>query len=351
MKIGPIDIDKPLALAPMEDVTDIAFRLICKRLGADLLYTEFTSSEALIRDAAKAIRKIRVAEEERPVAIQLFGGLETSMEGAAGVAERMKPDFIDINCGCWVKDVAMRGAGSGLLRDLPRFEAIVRSTVRGTKLPVTVKTRLGWDKNSINILDVAKMIEAAGAQALTVHCRTRDMAHDGVADWSWLEKIKKVITIPLIGNGDVRTPEDAKRMFETGCDSVMIGRAAIANPWIFRETRHFLETGNILPLPSPEERIRICAEHLHLSVEYKDEKYGVIEFRKYYSGYLKGLPFIAKLRAELMTYLEKAPILERLARYGEEIREWENDPGHTYELPRLGGLIGTRYENKTTNLI
>ena len=343
MKIGSISLERPLALAPMEDVTDIAFRIICKRLGADLLYTEFTSSEALIRDAAKALRKIQVADEERPVAIQLFGGVETSMEGAAAVAERVNPDFIDINCGCWVKDVAMRGAGSGLLRDLPRFEAIVRSTVRGSKLPVTVKTRLGWDKNSINILDVAKMVESAGAQALTVHCRTRDMAHDGEADWSWLEKIKKVISIPLIGNGDVRTPHDAKRMLETGCDGVMIGRAAIANPWIFRESRHFLETGEERPPPTAEERIRVCVDHLMLSVKHKGEKYGVLEFRKYYSGYLKGLPYIAKLRAELMTYNERAPILERLAKYGEEIREWENDPEHHYELPRLGGLIGTRH--------
>lgn len=350
MKIGSIDIDKPLALAPMEDVTDISFRIICKKLGADLLYTEFTSSEALIRDAAKALKKIEVAEEERPVAIQLFGGVETSMEGAAGVAEKMRPDFIDINCGCWVKDVAMRGAGSGLLRDLPRFESIVRSTVRGTSLPVTVKTRLGWDKNSINILDVARMVEDAGAKALTVHCRTRDMAHDGAADWSWLERIKQVIRIPLIGNGDVRAPEDAKKMFETGCDGVMIGRAAIANPWIFRETRHFLETGEHLPLPTPEERIRVCIEHLNLSVRYKGEKYGVLEFRKYYSGYLKGLPFIAKLRAELMTHLSVVPILERLSAYEEEIGNMDLTEADLAKFPKLGGLVGTRHEIKTSEI-
>lgn len=348
MKIGQIDIEKPFALAPMEDVTDISFRIICKRLGADLLYTEFTSSEALIRDAVKALRKIQVAEEERPVAIQLFGGVETSMEGAAAVAERMNPDFIDINCGCWVKDVAMRGAGSGLLRDLPRFEAIVRSTVKGTKLPVTVKTRLGWDKSSINILEVARMVEDAGAKALTVHCRTRDMAHDGEADWSWLEKIKKVISIPLIGNGDIRLPEDAKRMLETGCDGVMIGRAAIANPWIFRESRYYLETGKFLPLPSPAERIRVCIDHLNLSVQYKGEKYGVLEFRKYYSGYLKGLPFIAKLRAELMTYPTVAPILDRLAAYEEEIRNMDLSEADLAKFPKLGGLIGTRHENSVS---
>ncbi len=346
VKIGKIELDKPIALAPMEDVTDISFRIVCRRLGADILYTEFTSSEALIRDARKALQKIKVAEEERPVAIQLFGGLDTSMEGAAAVAEKENPDFIDINCGCWVKDVALRGAGSGLLRDLPRFEAIVKSTIRGTKLPVTVKTRLGWDKNSINILEVARMVENTGAAALTVHCRTRDMGHDGSADWHWLEKIKKVISIPLIGNGDVKSPEDAKKMLETGCDGVMIGRAAIVNPWIFRETNHYLKTGSLLAPPSPEERLRICIEHLKLSVQYKEEKYGVLEFRKYYSGYLKGLPNVAKLRAELMTFSKLNPILDRLAVFGEEIKNM--DPN--IELPKLGGLIGTRHEKNETML-
>ncbi len=340
MQIGRIDIDTPLCLAPMEDVTDLSFRIVCKRLGADLLYTEFTSSEALIRDARKALQKIRLAEEERPVAIQLFGGTETSMEGAAAVAERMKPDFIDINCGCWVKDVAMRGAGSGLLRDLPKFEAIVRSTVKGTSLPVTVKTRLGWDQKSIVILDAARMVEDAGAKALTVHCRTRDQAHDGAADWSWLEKIKNVISIPLIGNGDVRSPDDARRMLDTGCDGVMIGRAAIANPWIFRETRHFLQTGEHLPPPTIDERIAVCLDHLRLSVEFKGEKYGVLEFRKYYAGYLKGLPNISKLRADLMQLYTLEPIRDRIETYRAELENLP-EPG---SLPRLGGLIGTRHE-------
>lgn len=340
MQIGRIDIDTPLCLAPMEDVTDLSFRIVCKRLGADLLYTEFTSSEALIRDARKALQKIRLAEEERPVAIQLFGGTETSMEGAAAVAERMKPDFIDINCGCWVKDVAMRGAGSGLLRDLPKFEAIVRSTVKGTSLPVTVKTRLGWDQKSIVILDAARMVEDAGAKALTVHCRTRDQAHDGAADWSWLEKIKNVISIPLIGNGDVRSPDDARRMLDTGCDGVMIGRAAIANPWIFRETRHFLQTGEHLPPPTIDERIAVCLDHLRLSVAFKGEKYGVLEFRKYYAGYLKGLPNISKLRADLMQLHTLEPIRDRIETYRAELENLP-EPG---SLPRLGGLIGTRHE-------
>ena len=212
------------------------------------------------------------------------------MEKAAKVAESFKPDFIDINCGCWVKDVAMRGEGAGLLRDLPRFEAIVRSTVQATGLPVTVKTRLGWDENSIVILDVAKMIEQAGAQALTIHCRTRDQGHNGSADWHWLEKIKKATSLPIIGNGDVVTAEDVKRMFETGCDGVMIGRAAIGNPWILSRRNIICRPANSFPAPSVQERVEICIEHLKLAFEYKGVRGGIIPFPKHYAGYLRGLP-------------------------------------------------------------
>lgn len=325
MKIGPIDIEKPIALAPMEDVTDIPFRLICKKMGADLVYTEFTSSEALIRDAKTALRKIKVTDAERPVAIQIFGGLETSMEKAAQVAESFKPDFIDVNCGCWVKDVVKRGEGAGLLRDLPKFESIVRSTVQGTKLPVTVKTRLGWDENSIVILDVAKMVEQAGAQALTIHCRTRSQAHDGFADWNWLEKIKKVTSLPIIGNGDVATAEDVKRMFETGCDGVMIGRAAIGNPWIFKQAKHYLKTGELLPPLTLQERVEICIEHLKLSFEYKGVRGGIIPFRKHYAGYLRGIPHVAQLRADIMRLEELDAIISRLYRFLDE---------HSYSVPQ-----------------
>jgi tRNA-dihydrouridine synthase B len=282
--IGPIPIQQPICLAPMEDVTDQAFRIICKRMGADIVYTEFTSSEAIIRDIPRALRKIQVSDEERPVGIQLFGGVESSMGDATRKAENFRPDLIDINCGCWVKNHVGRGEGAGLLRDLPRFEKIVQATVKATKLPVTVKTRLGWDHDSIVILDVAKMVEQAGAKALTVHCRTRSMAHNGEADWDWLAKIKKVISIPLIGNGDVNSPDDVKAMLETGCDGVMIGRAAIGNPWIFREARHFLATGEHLPRPTVQERVECCIAHLRLSAELKGSQRNCVSpFRKYYA--------------------------------------------------------------------
>jgi tRNA-dihydrouridine synthase B len=315
MKIGAINIDKPLCLAPMEDVTELPFRLICKRLGADIVYTEFTSSEGIIRDIPRIMEKIQIAEEERPVAIQIFGGRPEAMAGAAEAIEKLNPDFIDVNCGCWVKNHVARNEGAGLLRDLPLFEQVVKATVKGTKLPVTVKTRLGWDDKNIVILDVAKMVEAAGAQALTLHCRTRSQAHSGFADWSWLEKIKKVISIPIIGNGDITCPEDVKAMLETGCDGVMIGRGAIANPWIFKQAKHFLKTGEHLPDPGIEEKIRVCIEHLKLNVQYKGEKYGVLTFRKHYVGYLKGLPNISQVRADLMKYTQLEEVIERLEEY------------------------------------
>ncbi len=315
MKIGTIDINKPLCLAPMEDVTELPFRLICKRLGADIVYTEFTSSEGIIRDIPRIMEKIQISEDERPVAIQIFGGRPEAMAGAAQAIEKLKPDFIDINCGCWVKNHVARNEGAGLLRDLPLFEQLVKATVKGTTLPVTVKTRLGWDEQSIVILDVAKMVEDAGAKALTLHCRTRSQAHSGFADWSWLEKIKKVVKIPIIGNGDITCPEDVQAMLETGCDGVMIGRGAIANPWIFKQSKHFLETREHLPEPGIEEKIQICIEHLKLNVQYKGEKYGVQTFRKHYVGYLKGLPNIAPVRSELMQFILMDQVIERLQKY------------------------------------
>jgi tRNA-dihydrouridine synthase B len=321
MQIGKVNIDKPLSLAPMEDVTDMPFRVICKRLGADIVYTEFTSSEGIIREIPRIMEKIEICEEERPVSIQIFGGRPDAMSGAAEVVEKLNPDFIDVNCGCWVKNHVARNEGAGLLRDLPLFESIVKATVKGTKLPVTVKTRLGWDENSIVITDVAKMVEQAGAKALTLHCRTRSQAHNGFADWTWLEKIKKVVSIPVIGNGDVNTPEDVKAMFETGCDGVMIGRGAIANPWLFKQAKHYMATGNLLPEPTVEEKINMCIEHLKLNVEHKGEKYGVVTFRKHYVGYLKGLPNITPIRTELMKYADMDQVITCLTRYMETAHE------------------------------
>ena len=312
MRIGNIEIDRPLCLAPMEDVSDRPFRILCKEQGADLLYTEFTNCEALIRNVKNAQKKIRVGADEHPIAIQLYGSAEESMERAAAVAEQAGADFIDINCGCWVKKVAGRGDGAGLLRDLGRFEATVRSVMRGTSLPVTVKTRLGWDENSIVILDVARMLEDLGVQALTVHCRTRKQAYTGTADWSWLPRIREVSGIPLIANGDIKTPEDARACLDLGCDGVMIGRGAIHSPWIFRHARHYLDTGERLPDPDLRRRIEMCIRHLTDSVAYRGAARGVPAFRKHYAGYLKGVRNIAHLRRDLMQYTEVAPIVERL---------------------------------------
>jgi len=316
VKIGSIEIDKPILLAPMEDVTDLPFRVICKRLGADIVYTEFVNSEGLVRGSEKTKRKMTFWEEERPVGIQIYGGEPASMHGAAQLAESFDPDLIDINCGCWVKDVAMRGAGAGLLRDLPKMEKIASTVVKAVHKPVTLKTRLGWDKNNIRIVEVAKMCEAVGIKALTIHCRTRDQGHKGPVDYSWIPRIKEAVSIPIIVNGDIVTPQNVKHVFETtGCDGVMIGRGAVLNPWIFRQAKHFLATGDLLPEPTLEERVDLLREHLKLSVAFKGERAGVIELRKHHSGFLRGLPHVSKIRMELMQFTESEPIFEHLTRF------------------------------------
>ncbi len=312
MKIGTHTLIRPLVLAPMEDITDLAFRLICKRLGCDITVTEFTAAEALIRHIPKALKKIEVLDEERPVGIQLFGSRPEALKEAAAIAEQLNPDFIDINCGCWVKNHVARLEGAGLLKDLKLFEAVVRATVSGTKLPVTVKTRLGWDDNSIVIMDVAKMIEDCGAQMLTLHCRTRSQAHRGFAEWSWLEKVKKSISIPLIGNGDIITPQDVKTMFETGCDGVMIGRGSVANPWIFQQAKHFMATGELLAPATFKDKLAVCIEHLKLSCQVKTCRKPVVAFRKHYAGYLNGMPNISRLRSDLMKIEDLDSAIERL---------------------------------------
>ncbi len=324
MKIGSIDIDKPILLAPMEDVTDLSFRIICKRLGADIVYTEFVNSEGLVRDSKKTKAKMYFLEEERPIGIQIYGGSDTSMGAAAQLAESLEPDLIDINCGCWVKNVAGHGAGAGLLRDLPKMEQIVSAVVQSVKIPVTVKTRLGWDSESIKILDVAKMVEQTGASALTVHCRTRAQGHKGNPDYSWIPKVKATVSIPIIVNGGANEPQDVKRIFdETGCDGVMVARGAIDNPWIFKQAKHFMKTGELLPSPSIDERLALLFEHMDYAISYKGERKAVTEFRKHYTAYLKGFPNAAKTRISLMPFLEKAPIEQILREFARQTRENE----------------------------
>ncbi len=319
MKIGHVEVDQGILLAPMEDVTDPPFRRVCHRLGADIVYTEFISCEGLIRDARRSMHKLKIYEDERPVAIQIFGGREEAMAESARIAEEAGPDFIDINCGCWVKDVVKRNAGAGLLRDLPLMQQIVKSVVDNTSLPVTVKTRLGWDRNSIRVVEVAKMMEDVGAVAFALHCRTRDQGHEGLVSWEYIEQIKNAVSIPVILNGDVKTPEDVKRAFETGADAVMIGRGAIGNPWIFRDSHEYLRTGVIPEPPTLDERIEVALEHLRNNIDFKGEKYGILELRKFWGGYLKGLPLAAHVRRDLVVAPDIEVITRRLDLYREEV--------------------------------
>ncbi|GAB4311363.1 MAG: tRNA dihydrouridine synthase DusB [Candidatus Sumerlaeia bacterium] len=319
MKIGHLELGFPICLAPMEDVTDRSFRLTCRELGADVVYTEFTHSEALRRGVVRALEKIRVLDEERPVAVQIFGSESEAMAESARVAEEAGPDFLDINCGCWVKKVARRGEGAGLLRDLKAFERVVKAVVKATRMPVTVKTRLGWDAESIVILDVARMLEANGVAALTVHCRTRAQGHAGKADWSWLARLKDTVAIPIIGNGDVFTPADAERMQRLGVDGIMIGRGAIANPWIFEQIKHYLRTGELMPEPAPARRVDMCLRHLQRKIALRGERRGVIEFRKHYTGYLRGLRGAKEVRLAVMAFEQYEPIAERLLEFARRI--------------------------------
>lgn len=303
IKIGEkIDIENAIVLAPMEDVTELPFRLICKKFGADIVYSEFISSEALYRRVEKSLKKIEFVEEERPIGIQIFGANDEPMTESARIVESFGPDLIDINFGCWVRNVVKNNAGAAMLKQPDRMQELTRKVVESVSLPVTVKTRLGWDRNSIIIEDVARRLEDAGISALAIHCRTREDAHKSQADWTWISRVKKVVSIPVILNGDIKTAEDVYRAFiETGCDAVMIGRAAIGNPFIFAEAKEFLRTKQITPPATIENRINVCLEHLKLNIQYKGERLGLIEFRKFYNGYLKGIPNIARIKQQLVT--------------------------------------------------
>ncbi|HLR32012.1 MAG TPA: tRNA dihydrouridine synthase DusB [Fodinibius sp.] len=323
MQIGNLDLgNKPLLLAPMEDVTDSPFRSICRQKGANIVYTEFISSEAIIRDSDRAMHKMDFSEEERPFGVQIFGGREEAMEGAAKVAESNNPDVVDINFGCPVYKVVRKGAGSACLKDMDLMERMAGSVVDAVKdKPVTVKTRLGWDHKTIRIQEAALMLQDLGVKALTVHARTRNQKYKGEADWEWLKKLKKTpgLEIPIIGNGDVTSPEDAKRMFDkTGVDGVMIGRGATGNPWIFEHSHHYIETGELLPEPSVEERIDLCAEQLRRSVKHHGERYGVIIMKKHYGQYLKGVHNSRGLRSKIMKESQMQPIIDLLYRFKEE---------------------------------
>jgi tRNA-dihydrouridine synthase B len=318
--VGKINIDKAVLLAPMEDVTDISFRTVCRELGADVVYTEFVNSEGLIRSNEKTHKKLRIIEEERPVGIQIYGGNIKSMIGAAQIAEAENPDLIDINAGCWIKGVVACGAGAGLLKDPAYMAELVKSVVDNVSVPVTVKTRLGMDGSSITVLDVVKRLEDTGIKALTIHCRTRNQGHSGIADWSWIPKIKEVVSIPVALNGSVFTAEDVKKAFEeTNADAIMIARGAIGNPWIFKETKELLTTGIIETVIDEELRIKTTLRHLKLAVEVKGEKRAVLEHRKFYTGYLKGLHNASHIRKELMTICEYNTVEELLLKYLQEL--------------------------------
>ncbi|HVM86850.1 MAG TPA: tRNA dihydrouridine synthase DusB, partial [Puia sp.] len=305
VKIGNILLPGfPLLLAPMEDVSDPPFRAVCKDNGADLMYTEFISSEGLIRDAIKSKRKLDIFDYERPVGIQIFGGDEDSLALAAKIVDVTNPDLLDINFGCPVKKVALKGAGAGVLKDLDLMVRLTSAVIKSTTLPVTVKTRLGWDEQTKNIEEVAERLQDIGVQALSIHGRTRMQMYKGEADWTLIGKVKNNprISIPIFGNGDIDSPEKALEYKNRyGVDGIMIGRAAIGYPWIFDEIKYFLKTGGHLPPPTIEHRVAVCRKHLYKSIEWKGPIVGVNEMRRHYANYLKGLPNIKEFRNKLVT--------------------------------------------------
>jgi len=313
LKIADIEFpDQALFLAPMEDVTDRSYRQICKTYGADMLYTEFIASEALIRNIAKSFQKLEIREEERPIGIQIYGHNIDAMVEAAKIAERYNPNLIDINFGCPVKKIAMRGAGSGMMRDIPKMVEMTKQIVEAVNLPVTVKTRLGWDEESKHIPEIAEKLQDVGIKALAVHGRTRAQLYKGDADWSLIGDIKKNprMKIPIIGNGDIRSGEKAKLYFERyGVDAIMVGRGAIGRPQIFNEIKYYLKHGEVMPELSVSEKVKMAKLHFDKAIEVKGERRAIFEMRRHFSFYFKGLPRFKEIRLKLVTELEKDKIM------------------------------------------
>ncbi len=316
VKIGDIELPEfPLLLAPMEDVSDPPFRMVCKQQGVDLMYTEFISSEGLIRDAAKSRMKLDIFEYERPIGVQIFGSEIESMVKSAEIIESVNPNLLDINYGCPVSKVTCKGAGAGILQNIPKMVAMTEAVVKATKLPVTVKTRLGWDEGSKNIEEVAERLQDIGIQALTVHGRTRVQMYKGEANWELIAKIKENprIRIPIFGNGDIDSPEKAwEYKNKYGVDGIMVGRASIGYPWIFREIKHYFKTQELLPPPTIAERVEACKSHFEFSLRWKGDKLGILEMRRHYTNYFKGIPNFKPFRMDLVTSMDIDFIRQKL---------------------------------------
>lgn len=332
VRIGNVELpDFPLLLAPMEDVSDPPFRAVCKQNGADLMYTEFISSEGLIRDAAKSVQKLDIFEYERPIGIQLFGSDIESMRQSAEIATAALPDLIDINYGCPVKQVACKGAGAALLQDIPKMVKMTEAVVKATHLPVTVKTRLGWDESTKNVQEVAERLQDIGIQALTIHGRTRVQMYKGSADWTLIGEIKENsrIQIPIFGNGDIDSPQKALEYKQRyGVDGIMIGRAAIGYPWFFNEVKHFLTTGECQEPPTIEQRVEVCRQHLEFSLRWKGPVLGLIEMRRHYTNYFKHIPDFKPYRMKLVTSNSSSEVLETL-----------NEISHVFGLAETAALL------------
>ena len=334
MRIGETDLGpQPLFLAPMEDITDPSFRFLCKKSGADVMYTEFISSDGLIRDGQKSVKKLDIFDYERPMGIQLYGHIVESMVEATHRAVESKPEIIDINYGCPVRKIANRGAGAGMLANIPLMMEMTKAIVDASPLPVTVKTRLGWDESNKNIVEIAEQLQDLGIAALTIHGRTRAQMYKGTADWTLIGEVKNNprMHIPIIGNGDITTPVETKEAFDRfGVDGVMIGRAAVGKPWLFGHTRHYLETGELLPDPTVSEKVDMAKLQFEKSLEFKSEPVGIYEMRRHFSNYFKGLPHFKEMRLKLLTNLDVAEIFGLLEQVREKYGDYRPDASGSF---------------------